>query len=41
MDLLSGAEVTEAVFISQPWSFGVLVRDFLFAVRVIITIRLP
>ena len=36
MDLLSGAEVTEAVSISQLWSFGVLVRDFLFAVRVII-----
>ena len=40
MDLLSGTEVTEAVFISQLWSFGALVREFLFAVRVIILVVL-
>ena len=40
MDFLSGAEITEAVLISQLWSFGVPVRELLFAVCVIILVVL-
>ena len=40
MDFLSGTEITEAVLFSQLWSFGVPVRELLFAVCVIILVVL-